>query len=64
MSHLVSLSDYSLLLYIKGTDHNDEEKEKYSFLWMQYGVAVIDAYLNINFYFITLLRHMYPGIRI
>lgn len=24
MSHLVSQSDYSLLPYIKGTDHNDE----------------------------------------
>lgn len=64
MSHLVSQSDYSLLPYIKGIDHNDEEKEKYSFLWMQYRVPVIDAYLNICFYFITLLRHMHPGIRI
>lgn len=58
MSHLVSQSDYSLLPYIKGTDHNDEENEKYSFLWMQYRVAVIGAYLNTCFYFIKLLRHM------
>lgn len=41
MSHLVSQSDYSLLPYIKGTDHNDEENEKYSFLWMQYRVAIL-----------------------